>query len=77
MTKDEVREVISEVLAAEMRQYKLDRETHYQHHEFITSMIKWGDRISSTALKTIVQTVVMGAVGLLVIGFLVWGGHKQ
>jgi hypothetical protein len=79
MKPEEKRELTDAVVAAvltaqkqsheEHREYFVDREEHYQHHQFINSWIKFMDVGRKTALRTFIAFMVMTILGLLVFGF--------
>ena len=61
---------------AKLGQFYIDRETHYQDHEFVQSLRKWTEEAKGTVLRAVVKTVVAAGFFLLLFGFIVWGkGH--
>lgn len=69
MQKDEMKEALREVMQEELKQFYVDRETHYLHHRFITDWMSWLDACKSTVTKAVVGLLVTAALGLMVIGF--------
>ncbi len=53
--------------------FYVDRETHYQHHQFMGSFIAWVNKTRNTAWKSFVSVVVFAVLTLLVFGFIFWG----
>lgn len=76
MTKDELAELIEGAAARGIEkkfgEFYVERERHWEHHEFINGFIKFIDTIKNTALKTFVRTVVYGLLFLLLCGFLLY-----
>lgn len=73
MTEEQILEVVRRAIREEGSHLYVDHEMHFRHHEFIGEMIKWSETIKGTACKTIVKAVVGALIGLIVLGFLVWG----
>jgi hypothetical protein len=69
MTKDDIKAAVSEAIQENIRDFYIDRETHYKQHEFLGEMMKWIDDCKSTASKTIVKILVYGLLGAMMIGF--------
>lgn len=65
-----IKEAVKAAMDEKMAEYWVDREKHYQHHEFIDSLIKWADRVSDTTVKAVITAIVMGILALLVLGFI-------
>ena len=79
MTPEEriaIKDVIKEAMKEETHEFWIDRETHYKQHEFISSWMLWSDRISSTVVSSIVKGLVIFILGLLAIGFAIFGFKK-
>lgn len=79
MTSEEraaIKDVIKEAMKEETHEFWIERETHYKQHEFISSWMLWSDRISNTIVSSIVKGVVIFILGLLAIGFAIFGFKK-
>ena len=79
MTPEEraaIKDVIKEAMKEETHEFWIERETHYRHHEFIESWIKWSDRVSNVAVSTLIKSVVLFILGLLALGFAIFGFKK-
>ena len=79
MTPEEraaLKDVIKEAMKEETHEFWIDREVHYKQHEFISSWMLWSDRISSTVVSSIVKGLVIFVLGLLALGFAIFGFKK-
>lgn len=83
MTDQEITKVAEKVknaIGSEMHKmiepFYIDRETHYQHHQFMKSFMGWMDKTQSIVLKTVVTVFVLGVIGLVILGFIFWGKEK-
>ena len=72
----EMKSLIKEAMTEEVHEFFIERETHYRHHEFIESWIKWTDRVSNVAVSTIIKSMVLFVLGLLALGFAIFGFKK-
>jgi hypothetical protein len=68
MIKAAVHEAIDEKLG----QFYIEREKHYQHHEFIDNVICYSNKIKGTACKTVTNLLIVGLATLAALGFGVW-----
>lgn len=68
-----IKKAVTEAMQEQMKDFYIDREKHYQHHEFIDNMMKWSNSWKSTCLKAICELITVGAIALLVMGFIAWG----
>lgn len=73
MDKEIIKQAVGEVIDEKLAGFWIEREKHYQHHQFIEEWIQWLGRCKSTTIKAIVNSLVYGAIGLLVLGFVFWG----
>ncbi len=64
-----IKDAVKEAFKEELKQFYVDRETHYQHHQFITEWINWTQQCKSIALKTILTFFMAAALGLMTLGF--------
>lgn len=74
MDHDSIKAAVCEAIDEKLADFWIEREKHYQHHEFITEMISWTDRFKSTTMKAIINCVVGAVIFAMAIGFVVWGG---
>lgn len=79
MTPEErivIKAVIKEAMKEETHEFWIDRETHFRQHEFISSWMLWSDRISNTIVASVVKGIVIFVLGLLALGFAIFGWKK-
>lgn len=74
--KEELKFIVKEAADEKIREFWIDRETHFRHHEFIDSWMRWSDRVSSVAVQTVVGSVIVFMIGLLALGFAIFGFKK-
>lgn len=77
MEREAIKEAVKEALAEEIKVFYVDREIHYQHHEFIKSLIKLTEQCKNIVLKTVVSVVVVAILGLIALGLVFKTGGKQ
>lgn len=70
MERDAIKEAVKEALGEELKAFYVDREIHYQHHEFLKSWIVWSQQCKSVIMKTVMSGLVMALLGLIVLGFI-------
>lgn len=80
MSEEELEELISRTvkasIEAELGQYKVPKEQHYQDHLFLTDLRSWMDSIKSSFWKSLVSTLVPALLLMLILGFIAWVGVK-
>lgn len=54
----------------------IDKDLFSKRQDFVESWMKWSDRVSNTAVQTIVKSAVLFVLGLLVLGFAIYGFKK-
>lgn len=59
-------------LRAELKSFTIDREQHYQDHQFLKELREWVGNIKSTSVRAVVTAMVVALIGLVVAGFIVW-----
>lgn len=69
-----IKKAVADAMTEQMKDFYVDRETHYQHHEFIDGMMEWSRSWKSTCMRAIANALVMGVIGLLLLGYIAWGG---
>ncbi|MEP9411525.1 MAG: hypothetical protein HRF42_08980 [Candidatus Brocadia sp.] len=67
MDIDQLKAVIKEALDERIKEFYIDRETHYQDHQFIKELRDWTESIKSTTIKTVVGLFVAALIGLLLL----------
>lgn len=73
MEIDQIKAAIKEIMDERMKEFYIDRETHYQDHQFLKGLREWMGNIKSTTIRTCVGLIVTALIGLLVLGFIMWG----
>jgi len=73
MIRAEIKEAVKEALREEIEPLYVDREVHYQHHQFIQDLIDWMEDCKGTFRSTVVRALVWGLLSLLVFGFIFFG----
>ena len=74
--KAEMKSLVKEAMKEETHEFWIDREVHYKQHEFISSWMLWSDRISNTVISSLVKGIVIFVLGLLALGFAIFGFKK-
>jgi len=69
-----IRKTVADAIAVQMKDFYVEREKHYQHHQFIDGLIKWQQGWKSTCMRAIAYAVVNAIIGLIVLGYIAWGG---
>ena len=70
MTRSEIKEAVAEAIDEKLSQFWVDRELHFEHHQFIDRWIKWSDEASKTVWRTIIKAVIITVLGLIALGVL-------
>lgn len=70
---EKIKAAVKESLQESVAQFYVDRERHYQDHQFVADLRDFFENIRGTATKTIVGILITSVVGLLILGFIVWG----
>ena len=73
MTPQDVEAAVERALDRKLGRFYIDAETHYKDHELIQSLRKWSEEAKGTILKTLLNTLALGCIGLLILGFILWG----
>ena len=73
MELDQIKAAVKEVMDDRMKEFYIDRETHYQDHQFLKGLREWTDGIKSTTWRTVIGLFVTALIGFLVLGFIMWG----
>ncbi len=69
MEREAIKEAVKEALGEELKSFYVDRETHYNHHEFLKGWIEWTQQCKSVAVRTLVTLFIGSAFGLMALGF--------
>ncbi len=71
LTKEDVKEIIDEAIENKVKDFYINREEHYQHHQFVKSFIELMQTSRKTAMRVIIGSATVAVIGLVVAGF--WG----
>lgn len=71
--REDIKTAVKEALQEEMKTFYVEREQHYQDHQFIKEFREWCTDTKSTVSKTLIKMLVIGILSLVVIGFVFWG----
>lgn len=73
---DAIKSAVREALRDELQAFYIDREKHYRHHDFVEAWMLWTQTCKSTLLKTIIGALAIGALGMMMLGFIFKTGGK-
>lgn len=81
MNKEDVEIITKAVVEAidqKTKEFYVDREKHWKHHEFLDNLIDFFDKTKTTTWRAMLTFAVIGILGLLVMGimFAVWTKFK-
>lgn len=68
MTKEEVKQAVSEAMEEKLGGFFVEREQHYQDHEFICAVRNLRDKVRAQACKTVTNGSLVAAGTLLLWG---------
>ena len=68
MTRSEIKEAVAEAIDEKLSQFWVNRELHFEHHQFIDRWMKWSDEASKTIWTTLIKAVVLFVLGLIALG---------
>lgn len=77
MEAEQIKAAIKEVMDERMKEFYIDREEHYLDHQFLHGLREWTGSIRSTTVKTVVSIFVAALIGLMIMGFVVWGKNHM
>jgi len=65
---------VVEAMQEQMKDFYVEREKHYQHHQFIDGLMEYSRCWKSTCMKAIAHAVIGAIIALVVWGYIAWGG---
>ncbi len=74
MDKKDLKTALTEVLDEKFTQFFVPPERHYQEHLWLQDLMCWTNKIKSSALRTLVSSIVAGVITLIIIGFVIFSG---
>lgn len=72
MTKEEIKEAVSEVLQEKLGDFFIERQKHFEHHQFIGELMNTAGNVKGTACKTVTIAGITGLLTILILGFIAW-----
>ncbi|HBH13821.1 MAG TPA: hypothetical protein DDX29_12045 [Clostridiales bacterium] len=69
----EIKEIVCEAIKEEMESFFVERERHYNEHQFVKSWMDWADKCKSNIFKALISCLIYAALGAMVLGFVFWG----
>ena len=72
MDHDAIKAAVREAIQEDRKDFYIDREEHYQHHQFIKGVKAGVEGCQSIIGKVTLVSVVGGVITVLVIGFVSW-----
>jgi len=70
--KELIKEAVHEALQERLGEFFIEREKHFEHHQFIDGVMQFSNSVKSTACKTVTTTMIIGAATILLLGLLAW-----
>lgn len=67
-----VKNAMREVMQEEMKAFYIDREEHYQHHQFLKGLKKGVEGCQSIVGKISLVTLIGGLVTVIILGIVSW-----
>lgn len=74
--KDAVRGAVKEAVDEALKPFYIERETHYQHHEFLGKFIDLSNTVLNSGCAAAAKIVIGAMFALLLFGFIMWGKHN-
>lgn len=71
--KQGIRDLIKESVHENLGAYVIPKDQHYKDHLWLSEWREWQDNIKSNFWKEVVRTVLMVIMGLLLLGFILFG----
>jgi hypothetical protein len=71
--RDEIKAIVCEGIKEGMAPFWIERERHYNEHQFVKSWMDWASNIKSNILKAIISCMIYFVLGAMVLGFVFWG----
>ena len=77
MDEKTLKRIVADVIDDKFASFYVDPEKHYQEHLWLSDIIAWSDKVKTSVIKSIVRCVVVGMLGLMVVGFVLFskGGN--
>ena len=72
MDQETIKAALRDVMREEMQSFYVEREEHYQHHQFIRELKGGIDSCQSIVRKVTITTIIGGVIVVLVLGVVQW-----
>jgi len=72
MTRDEIKEIVKEAIQEELQGFYVERERHYQDHQFVGTLREKCHSISNIVVALIVTAIIGGFFTLIGWGVSFW-----
>ncbi len=69
---EEMKAAMREVMQDEMKDFYIDRKTHFQHHEFLTGLKSGIEGCQSVIGKVSIAALIGGLITVIVMGVVSW-----
>ena len=76
LTAQEIKSAVKDAIDDRLGEFFIEREKHYQHHQFIESVIGLSNKIKGTACKAVTNLLIAALFALLLFGVVLWGRHQ-
>lgn len=67
-----IKSAVVEALEEKLGEFYIEREKHFQHHQFIDGVMTFSENIKSTACKTVITTMIIGTATIILMGLIAW-----
>ena len=75
MTEKDIKDMklaMMEAIEEKLGEFYIERQKHFEHHQFIEGVMNTTEKIKGTACKTITTSSVVGLLTIIVLGFIAW-----
>ena len=69
---EKIKVAVSEVIDAKVKDFYVDREIHWAHHQALGEFIDFMKTAKKTAWRTLIASLVVGALSIFVAGWFKW-----
>ncbi|GEM_PF-965726 len=75
MTEKDIKDMklaMMEAIEEKLGEFYIERQKHFEHHQFIDVVMTTAEKVTGTACKTITISSVVGLLTIIVLGFIAW-----
>lgn len=76
MTREDIKSAVAEAIEEKLGEFYIERQKHFEHHQFIDGVMTTAEKVKGTACKTITMSSVVGLLTIIVLGFVAWIRHQ-